>query len=288
MILSIRELGRMTAVVAAVLLLSCGGPQLAREAGPEELLAEGKYEQARSAVRAGGVDSVRDRAIVALTHLAEAHGDPEAAQSALAVLREGSGDVETAASATEMLELLFTLPEPAGTELSISAAKVALGAVGHGSLAPSQAAPMPGSEVSRRLAVAVLERVSLWLEAGSSTVAPEKILDTWNGSFSLLGGSVALSDEVLAWKLFTSLGNLGASMHEATPDSDLTAALLRAAVSAVEENPHIAIPVRCDISSPFDRLRQALVRERELLGRLERAVAAATGCKRGAYAPGDD
>jgi hypothetical protein len=288
MIRGMQGLGRATTLVAAALLISCGGPQVAREAGPEELLAKGKYEQARSAVRAGGVGSIRDRAIVALTHLAEAPVDSEASQSALSVLREGSGDVETAASAAEMLELLFTLPEPAGSELSISAAEVALGAVGHGLLAPSQAAPMPGSEVSRRLAVAVLERVSLWLEAGSSTVDPEKILDAWNGSFSLLGGSLTLGEEELAWKLFTSLGNLGASMHEAAPDSDLTAALLRAAVSTVEKNPQIAIPVRCDVSSPFDRLRQALVRERGLLGRLERAVAAATGCKRGAYAPGGD
>jgi hypothetical protein len=59
-------------------------------------------------------------------------------------------------------------------------------------------------------------------------------------------------------------------------------------VAAVEANPGLAVPVRCDLGSPFDALRGALVRERDLGGRLERAVAASLGCTRGQYAPRRD
>lgn len=268
------------------LLAGCGGAQQVEKRDPVALLAAGRYADARSAAEAGSGDELRDRAVVALSHLAESL-EPQAQTRALDALLAGSNEVATAAAADQMLGLVSRLPADAPGGIPLVAVEVALAAVGKGPLARVQTGPVPGSEVARSLAASVLERLHLWLSTGV-TPDPARLLDAWNGSYSLLGGSMdAGDDDSLAWKLYTATGGLAVTLDSVARDSDLTKVVLRSVVEVVEHNPDITIAVRCDLASPFDDLRAALTYDRELLGRLERAVAPAVGCSRGKYAPKD-
>jgi hypothetical protein len=225
--------------------------------------------------------------VVALSHLAESL-EPQDQTRALDALLAGGNEVAAAAAADQMLGLVSHLPADVPAEVSLAAVEVALAATGRGPLARVQTGPVPGSEVARSLAASLLERLNLWLSAGDVTPDPARLLDAWNGSYSLLGGSMDVGDDdPLAWKLYSATTGLAVTLNSIARDSDLTKVVLRSAVEVVEHNPGITIAVRCDLASPFADLRAALTYDRKLLGRLERAVASAVGCSRGKYAPRD-
>lgn len=267
------------------LLAGCGGAQQAEPRDPVALLVAGRYAEARSAAEAGSGDELMDRAVVALSHLAESL-EPQYQARALDALITGGNEVAAAAAADSMLGLVTRLPADVPDAVSLAAVEVALAAAGRGPMARVQAGPVPGSEVARSLAASLLERLHLWLATGDVAPDPTRLLDAWNGSYSLLGGSMdAGGDDPQAWRLYTAIGGLAVTLDSIARDSDLTKVVLRTAVEVVEHNPSITIAVRCDLASPFDDLRAALTYDRELLGRLERAVAPAVGCSRGKYAP---
>ncbi len=269
-------------IFIALFALSCGGATGGSALSAEQLLAQGRFEEAKLAAVSRGSEPM-DRAVASLSTLAQ---DPSttSAEAAVAILMDDSSSVGTAVAATEMLALVFTLPS-VPQDLSLTSAEVALGAVGHGSFARSKDSLVHGSEASTTLAIGALERLYLWTRTPDVTIDPGRLLDVWNGSYTLLGGSLKATDDLNAWRLFTSIGSLAVVMDRVAPLSDLTKVLLGSAVSVVEQNPDIAVPARCDLSSPFDDLRRAAARDRKLLGRLERTVAVATGCTLGQYAP---
>jgi hypothetical protein len=271
-------------LLMAALLSCCGGPQQVAKADPVALLAAGRYADARAAAEAGSGDPVLDRAVIALSRLAEDPTKPGAAQALDTLLAHGNA-VAATATADRMLGLIGSLPKPAQDDVSMPAAEVALAAAGKGPLARSQSGPVPGSEVSRSLATSVLARLQIWLAESAAAPNPERLLRAWNGSYTLLGGSMDTGNPVQAWKLYTALAGLAVILDDTARDSDLTKVLLRSTVEVVEQNPEITIAVRCDLASPFDKLRAALTYDRDLLGRLERSVADAVGCSRGKYAP---
>jgi hypothetical protein len=272
-------------LLATVAVLGCGGAQPVAKTDPAALLAAGRYADARSAAKSGTGDELRDTAVVSLSLLAEEGGEA-ASPRAVDALLAGGNAVAAAASADEMLGLVSSLPAPRHDEISLLATETALGAAGKGPLARSQSGPAPGSEVSRSLAAAVLERLHRWLASTERVPDSTRLLQVWNGSYTLLGGSMATGDdEHLAWTLYAAMGGLSVYLDDTARDSDLTKVLLRSTVEVVEQNPAIATAVRCDLASPFDGLRAALTYDRELLGRFERAVASAVGCNRGKYAP---
>ncbi len=270
--------------LAALFLVSCGGAETKKEADPLVLLSEGRYAEARSVVQARGVIDPKDRAIVALAWIAESP-TADTREKAINALTEGTSGVGAAASAANMLELAFDIPQPVETLTSMTLAEVALGAVGVGPLTSSASPAIPVGVASRSLAVSVLERVHVALGHVEVSIDTNKLLSIWNSCFTLAGGSSEANSDVEAWKLFCSIGGLAIVMNEAAPNSDLSNVLLGAAVTIVEANPGIAIAARCDLASPFDKLRIALTYKRELLGRLEGALSTATGCTRGTYAP---
>jgi len=183
-----------------------------------------------------------------------------------------------------MLALYPTAPDLAGGERAQLACETALGATGLGPVAAAPASAGSAIDADFDLAVAILERLKIGLaEGGAFDTA--RVLAIWNGCFELLGRAMKGATDLDAWLLYSSLGALAVLVAEAAPMSELARALLASTVAAVEENPGLAVPVRCDLSSPFDALRAALTHERDLLGRLERAVAPAMGCTLGRYAP---
>jgi hypothetical protein len=268
-----------------MLLLGCGGAQTVEKADPVSLLVAGRYADARAAAKAGSGDEVRDHAVLALSYVAESP-EPEAIEQAIDALVAGGSATASAAAADKMLVLVARLPADVAEEISLVAVEVALAAGGKGPLARVQAGPVPGSEVARSLAASVLERLHLWLTGSKVPPDAQRLLEAWNGAYSLLGGSMATGDNAfLAWKLYSAIGGLAVALDSAARDSDLTKVVLRSAVEVIEQNPDITTAVRCDLASPFDGLRAALTYDRELLGRLERAVATAVGCSRGKFAP---
>jgi hypothetical protein len=266
-------------------LTGCGGAQKVEQTDPVSLMVAGRYAAARSAARAGSGDELVDRAVVALSYLAEGE-EPDATERAVNALVERGNAIAWAAAAAAMLDLVARLPADVPEGFALDTVEVALAAAGKGPLARVQTGPVPGSEVARSLAASVLEQLHLLLAGGGMAPDPQRLLDAWNGSYSLLGGSMATGDDdYLAWKLYTAIAGLAVALDSAARDSDLTKVVLRSAVEVVEQNPDITTAVRCDLASPFDGLRAALTYDRELLGRLERSVAPAVGCNRGKFAP---
>ncbi len=272
-------------MVATLGSTGCGGAEKIDENDPVVLLSRGKYAAARAVVLRSGKTEPKDRAIVSISLLAQ-RPSRHAARDAADSLVNGSSPVNNATAAGEMLSLFHSLPAVDSDEFHILLAETALGACGHGPVAKSKAGPEPGSEISKTVAVASLEQINLWLTSSpEGTLDSDRLLGSWNACYSLMGASLAADTEMDAWKMYTSISGIALVMNDSLPGSDLSRALLRSTVTVVEENPDIAIPVRCDLSSPFDRIRSAVSIDRKLLGRLERSVAVATGCSLGRYAP---
>jgi hypothetical protein len=272
------------ALALAALLAACGGAQERGPiADPRELLGRGEYVAARLAALARGGDAPADRAVIALSLIAE-HPDREAAARAVDALAKGGARDAAVRAAIEMLAIYPTAPDCADAERALLAAEIGLGAAGLGPLAAGSAASASGGAGDFDLGTAILERLRLGL-AGAGAIETARLLAIWNGCFSLLGGSMRGPTDAQGWALYENLGGLAALVGKAAPDTALARALLASAVAAVEANPALTTAVRCDLGSPFDDLRTALTYDRDLLGRLERAVAQALGCTRGRYAP---
>jgi hypothetical protein len=272
------------AALVAIVCSGCGGADAGRGVDPVAMLSEGKYAEARAIVLEKGMVSPRDRAVVAISLVAENPSEASGLEAVKALL-EGTSSVGAAAAASDMLEIAFELPPIENVEFSIVLVETAVGAVGQGPYAPSTAPVMPVGAASRALAVSVLERIFLALAGRQILIDFDRILGIWNACFTLTGGATEAADDVEAWRFFHSLGGLAVIINDAAPDSDLTTVLLSASISVLEQNPSIAIAARCDLSSPFEGLKLAVAYKRKLLVRLEGALAAASGCTRGTYAP---
>ena len=164
-------------------------------------------------------------------------------------------------------------------------AETALGATSYGPYAIAKNPSITVGAASRDLAVAVLERAAEALQSENVSADPQRLLTIWNSCFSLDGGSFETNNNYQAWRLFKSISTMALFINAAEPSSDLAHVLLNAAVKVIESNPEISVAARCDLGSPFERLKSAMAYKREKMARLEKSVAAATGCTRGTYAP---
>ncbi len=268
----------------AFFIVGCGGRAVKVEIDPYALLKEGRYAEARAAMVAKGGKTPKDRGLVALSFIAE---DPTAAKAkeAIAALTEGTDGAGAAIAALEMLNLIPDIPQPVLPDVSFWTIDAAVGTTGRGPLAPSTGTPLPVSEQTRNIAWSVLERLYLTLLPTDVSIQSNRLISIWNSCFVLCSGSFEIADDVQAWSLFQSVGGLAVMMSQTDINVDVANRLLDSAVTVLENNPQIAIAARCDLGSPFDDLRLALAHKRKLLSRLELAVAVATGCTRGTYAP---
>jgi len=270
---------------AAVFSCGCGGAQKEKSPNdPVALLESGNYRAARIAAITRGATSPTDRAVIALSHIGE-HPDAEAATRSVQALSRDATEHEAIEASAEMLALLSNLNALLDDERSQLAAEIALGAAGHGPLAASNARKSDALPVERfDLAITVLERLRTALSAAKELSSP-RVLAIWNGCYTLLGGAMKGADDYDSWRLYLNVGGLAVIVSDTTPGTDLADALLTSTVVAVETSPLLAVAVRCDLASPFDALRAAIVHKRALAARLERAVEKALACSRGRYAP---
>ncbi len=268
----------------AVLVTGCGGAQSTRKLSPADLLAKGEYKKARQSALNADTNKPENRAITALSYLAET---PEKKTAATAVKELGreTNEIGSAVAALEMLAFVNILPPIDADDFSLLLAEVGAGAAGHGTLKVTQSGPEPGSEISTALSIAVLEQLQIYVSATDGLIESGRLLEVWNGCYSLLGGSMGMEDPVQAWRLYSAIAGVSVALAQVAPQTDLVKVLLQSTVTTVEQNTEIAVAVRCDLSSPFEDLRTELVHHRSLLGRFESAVAVATGCSMGTYAP---
>jgi hypothetical protein len=271
-------------VFVAASLSGCGSRKGPGISSPRELLAAGRYTEAKTSAIKGGLSDPSNRAVAALATLAESPVT-RSGETAVSILKDGTSEVGAIATAVQMLELIFEMPEPVDPETSLLASETALGTSGLGPLTTTTTSETPSTAAERDLAVAVLERTYLASETPNFPMAPGRILVIWNACYKLAGGMAEPYDEAPAWQLFHSIGGLATLMNRAAPRSDLTNVLAQAAVTVLEKHPEISVPARCDLSSPFDNLRTILAYDRAWQGRMEAAVAGSTGCTRGTYAP---
>jgi hypothetical protein len=266
------------------LITGCGGKPDVQRVDPYLLLTDGQYTAARAAIVKENAKDPMSRAIVAASLAAE---DPSEQNAALAVraLTDGTDDPDILSAATNVLNLAFYIPQPVSTEVSLLISEVALGALGQGALASPSRAPLSLDENTRQIAVSALERVKIALDEPGAIFESSRILTIWKGCAALMNNVLVATDDAQAWLLFHSLGGIAVVMQDAAPNSELSLLLLVSTVIALESNPAIAIAARCDLSSPFDRLKMALAYKRNLAGRLEAATSGALGCTRGTYAP---
>lgn len=283
-----RLLRSMVSLVAAALAVlaaaACGGRAAPAAVDIRELLAAGRFAEARASAESAGLDQSTNRAAAALSLVAE-QPDAERAKRAVLVLSGGSNGIQFVAAATQMLDLAFVLREPLDPEVSLLLVETALGAAGKGPFALPATPDVSVGAATHALATAALERAQYALFAPDVPVQADRLLMIWNGCFVLLGGSLTAADDVQAWRLFQSIGGLAVVMGRATPGSEFALVLGQAAAQVVESNSEITVAARCDLASPYDDLKLAFGHERKLLGRLEMALAGASGCSRGTYAP---
>jgi hypothetical protein len=274
-----------TCLILAGLITGCGGKQTKKiSADPLALLQQGSYQAARLAAEARGGNSPTDRAVIALSHVAE-HPDAEAAGRAVKALAARATEAESIAAASEMLAILSDLPALRDEERATLCAEIALGATGRGPFATAEQRANDAEPKARTdLAIAILERLRAII-AGAAELQTARILTLWNGCFTLTGGAMTGADDLQSWRLYACVAGLAVAVEAIAPTSDLAEAVLSSAVAAVEASPLLSVAVRCDLSSPFDALRAALSRKRDLGARLERAVEKSLGCSRGQYAP---
>jgi hypothetical protein len=265
------------------LAIGCGARAKARKAAPHELLKQGRYAEARAAVLAKNDRTPKDRAVFAAALIAETPSTDNAEQ-AIEAMSTGAGDEDIASAATKLLKFAYEIRQPLDTETSFIFAEVAIGALGHGPLAPSTE-QIYVEETNRRVGIAALDRVRSAISETTATFNTSRIHTIWNGCFALLGSQLEATDDFEAWEMFQNIGGIAAVVQRALPNSALGTALLDAAIIVLEINPEISIAAKCDLGSPYDALRAALAHDRSRAGRFELAVSGAVGCTRGTYAP---
>jgi hypothetical protein len=112
-------IGRASLILPIVLLIAaCGARSLVEKKIPRELLLEGRFTEARAAALEAGLDDQTNRAIVALSHIAEAP-TADSARKAVSVLADDARNVRAAATALEMLALAHEIPQPVAPEVSM-------------------------------------------------------------------------------------------------------------------------------------------------------------------------
>jgi hypothetical protein len=276
------------AVCAVLIINGCGAAQKTGPADFYSLAAAGDCAGIKTRVNKD-VLSDDERGALALCVLAEGNGADVSAQKAVKILSKGTkGPVFWTAGAEKMIKYARIFPGR-DHQFNLQVIRTALGAAGSGPFKIT-ISPEPGSEAGKALAAVVLGFLADILDsaAGSSPVSvlpQNQLVEIWNGTYSLLGGSVQTNSALFAWQLYMGLTRVALRMWNPLEHNDFSFLLINTAIEVVENNPQIAVAVKCDLSSPYEQLRSEVSAKVDLLGRLERAVSAATGCSRGRYAP---
>jgi len=210
------------------------------------------------------------------------------AQKVALQLHEGAVAGYTALSAVAMLELAAELPTPPRADFDLMLCEAALGALGSGRLAAGR--PLDGLDpsIALRLVIVLLERLNIQVSATQGDYPMTRVLDVWNGCYSLIGDNAMIASDQEIWRLYLNVASLSVLLWNKEKRDSFSDALVTFTIRVIKTNPTIAVAARCDLSSPYDKLRAAIAGRRDLVKPLEEAVAIATGCSPGRYAPEEE
>ena len=268
----------------AVLLIvfgatSCKTPPTETALDIRALMSAGNCNEIQSQLSAESL-SAEGRGALAVCALATDSND-SGKQNALQIV---SGDATTCTTAaTSMLELSLLHPD-ATDEYHQAVLAVAFGIAGFGPVSSTGIVP-PGSDGARMLTVAILRFAEDAYLQQDFPANPDALMGVWRGCQYLLDGNYLAGTDYLAWQLFTALADFALRVFDPFNKTELGYEVMRATVETLEQNGAIGVAARCDLGSPYEKLKSVLSKDTALLGPLERAVAVATGCTRGRYAP---
>ncbi|MBN2718025.1 MAG: hypothetical protein JXX14_19405 [Deltaproteobacteria bacterium] len=181
------------------------------------------------------------------------------------------------------LSLAVLYPSPTA-DFQLAVLRTVLGASGFGPIS-SDSVIAPKTTEGQQLAIHLLRYAIDAYFNNSSGARLDDLVELWNGCQYLLGDTYSVESDYWAWQLFTALAELGLNVFDPFNKTDFGYAVMKATVTALEQNGAIAVAAKCDLGSPYERLKSALSKDTALLGPMERAVSVATGCSRGKYAP---
>ena len=243
------------------------------------LMSAGNCSEIQSQLSADSL-SAESRGALAVCALVTESND-SGKQNALQIV---SGDATTCTTAaTSMLELSLLHPN-ATDEYRQALLAVAFGIGGYGPVLSDGIIP-PGSDGARMLTVAILRFAEDAYLQQDFAANPDALIGVWRGCQYLLDGNYLAGTDYMAWQLFTALADFALRVFDPFNKTELGYEVMRATVATLEQNGAIGVAARCDLGSPYEKLKSALSKDTALLGPLERAVAVATGCTRGRYAP---
>ena len=270
----------LTLVGVILLATACKTPPPKTAVDVETLISEGNCAAIREQL-AGKTLSANDNGALAVCTLVQ-DGSSAGQQSALSyIARDNAKDTQTNAAATLRLAVLYPSP---GAGFNLAVVRTVLGAGGYGPVA-SGSAIAPKTAESQQLVIDFLHfAVEAYFNNQSGAELAE-LVEVWQGCQYLLGGSYSAQNEYLAWQLFSALADFGLVVFDPFNKTDFGYEVMKAAITCLEQNGAIAVAAKCDLGSPYEKLKDALSKDTALLGPMERAVSVATGCTRGKYAP---
>lgn len=272
----------MPFICIALLVIACGKPATQTAADITTLIKAGNCDeiQARFGTDAQGA---KQRGALAVCGVAITAGDA-GKQIALKQIRNTSVS-RIVENSVAFLSLATRFPGPHPFFRS-QVTEVVFGASGFGPLADTTSVP-PQSAQAQQLVVALLQfSVEMYFQQSGGNMNDLAVI--WSGCEYLLGNSYTAASDYLAWQLFTALAELALNVWDPLNKTEFGHTLMQATLSTLVQNGTISAAARCDLGSPYERLKAALSKDTALLGPLERAVAVATGCTRGKYAPQAD
>ncbi len=267
---------------------ACGGTQKGVTLDIKSLITNGECASVISKLSSRDI-SEQERGALALCRLSESANSQSAVNDAMATLTDALTPAARVKSASAMIDFSKVLTGKTA-DFNMTLLYCALGSVGYGRY--KHALPLETeSEAVKELAIDLMEHLNYTISIKESSDYSQTSLDKtglveiWNGIYSLLGGQVKFVSPKSAWRFFTNLSNIALAVFNPLKHGEFEYLLMKTAIYTAEMNPQIAVAVRCDLASPYDKLKRTVSSKQELSGSLARAVSSATGCKMGKYAP---
>ena len=282
-----------------ILMANCGGKQRPNIPDPKVLIRHGEYERALKAAKAwvscepNNVERVVMLAVAKAVFyaskasektsggegsLADPFASPKEVKVDLSKVTEVLKDLMKAQKMSSMVKAVSLFIEDA---LSVSAFDLPERFDFLAEVIKIAAAIPSDSKERRELGAWILETVAYGAEHEAKLMTLKLL---WSKVKDLIGKEYKfpLKEQKIGWRWYLSASRLVIAVD----DKELRREVGNLAVSIVENNPTLAIAVRCDLASPYDLLKKALYWEKDLRARLEHAVREAEGCTPGTYAPG--
>lgn len=270
----------VSSIFFALMWLGCQSPVPQNPLDLNRLMQQGNCQQIEKELQQTTL-SASTRGALAACSLT--HANPTSSKQAALQYLVNNNSSQKEIAAQSMLHFAALHPTPSSAYIE-SVFEISFAISGYGPSAIS-AMNSQNSHSSQQLVVDILKFLRASCLDSNRTACGELISEVWNGCLQMLNGSFVGATDYLAWQLYTNFAAVALSIWDPMNKTDLAVGMMQATIAIVENNPPISVAARCDLSAPYEKLKNALSKNISLLGRFERAVSAATGCTRGRYAP---